>query len=62
LFIVSTLGERNGTDVKTNLPHTVTEDSLGKFFAKYGPIGTLKIMWRMYTSRIIADCQPVDRI
>ena len=25
----------------------MTEDSLGKFFAKYGPIGTLKIMWRM---------------
>jgi hypothetical protein len=34
-------------DDQTNLPHTVTEDSLGKFFAQYGPIGTLKIMWRM---------------
>ena len=28
----------------------MTEDSLGKFFAKYGPIGTLKIMWRMSIS------------
>jgi hypothetical protein len=33
-------------DLQANLPATVTEQSLGEFFAKCGPIGTVKIMWR----------------
>ncbi|KAF9523996.1 hypothetical protein CPB83DRAFT_886523 [Crepidotus variabilis] len=28
-----------------NLPPSVTEPSLGKFFAKAGPVGSVKIMW-----------------
>lgn len=32
-----------------NLPNTVSEDSLGKLFAKAGPVGTVKIMWRKHT-------------
>lgn len=29
-----------------NLPATITEDMLGRFFAEIGPVGTVKIMWR----------------
>ncbi|KAG8863522.1 hypothetical protein FRB96_008262 [Tulasnella sp. 330] len=29
----------------TNLPMGVTEQSLGMFFAKHGPVGSVKIMW-----------------
>ncbi|WWD06619.1 hypothetical protein V865_004712 [Kwoniella europaea PYCC6329] len=29
----------------SNLPSNITEESLGMFFAKLGPIGTVKIMW-----------------
>ncbi|KAK1922466.1 hypothetical protein DB88DRAFT_355185 [Papiliotrema laurentii] len=28
-----------------NLPATITEDMLGRFFAEIGPVGTVKIMW-----------------
>lgn len=28
------------------MPAGVSEDSLGMFFAKHGPVGTVKIMWR----------------
>ncbi|KAF8650446.1 hypothetical protein AX16_005249 [Volvariella volvacea WC 439] len=28
-----------------NLPANVTETSLGQFFAKYGPVGSVKVMW-----------------
>ncbi|KAF8160829.1 hypothetical protein B0H34DRAFT_653827 [Crassisporium funariophilum] len=28
-----------------NLPHHVTEQSLGNFFARAGPVGSVKIMW-----------------
>ena len=31
---------------QTNLPPNVNEDNMGTFFAKYGPVGTVKIMWR----------------
>ncbi|KAG8995635.1 hypothetical protein FRB94_008917 [Tulasnella sp. JGI-2019a] len=29
----------------TNLPMGITEQSLGMFFAKHGPVGSVKIMW-----------------
>ncbi|WRT68937.1 uncharacterized protein IL334_005919 [Kwoniella shivajii] len=29
----------------SNLPSNITEESLGLFFAKLGPVGTVKIMW-----------------
>ena len=29
----------------SNLPQGIGEDSLGNFFAKYGPVGAVKIMW-----------------
>ena len=35
---------------QANLPGNVTERSLGEFFAKCGPIGTVKIMWRELSS------------
>jgi len=28
-----------------NLPSNVTEQSLGTFFARHGPVGSVKIMW-----------------
>ncbi|TFK73938.1 hypothetical protein BDN72DRAFT_834269 [Pluteus cervinus] len=28
-----------------NLPQHVTEQTLGQFFAKYGPVGSVKVMW-----------------
>jgi U2-associated protein SR140 len=28
------------------LPGNITEETLGLFFAKIGPIGTVKVMWR----------------
>ena len=31
-----------------NLPLTVNEESLGLFFARMGPVATVKIMWREY--------------
>ncbi|GAA5965537.1 hypothetical protein JCM21900_004153 [Sporobolomyces salmonicolor] len=35
------------------LPANVTEDSLGKLFAQFGPVGSVKIMWpRMETGQI----------
>lgn len=38
-----------------NLPPTVSEDSLGKLFAKAGAVGTVKIMWRELAAKAIAD-------
>jgi hypothetical protein len=32
--------------IQSNLPSGVTESTLGMFFAKIGPIATVKIMWR----------------
>ncbi|RSH95364.1 hypothetical protein EHS25_000451 [Saitozyma podzolica] len=29
----------------SNLPQNISEESLGLFFAKHGPVGTVKIMW-----------------
>ncbi|ORY26262.1 hypothetical protein BCR39DRAFT_541703 [Naematelia encephala] len=29
----------------SNLPSNISEESLGLFFAKHGPVGTVKIMW-----------------
>jgi len=29
----------------SNLPQGISEDSLGNFFAKIGPVGAVKIMW-----------------
>lgn len=37
---------RTRADQKANLPHNISEESLGLFFAKQGPVGTVKIMWR----------------
>ncbi|GAA5835915.1 hypothetical protein JCM11251_006601 [Rhodosporidiobolus azoricus] len=48
----------NGDPLTTNvhvggLPLTVTEDALGKLFAQFGPVGSVKIMWpRMDTGQL----------
>ena len=49
LFVVSldvSQGISLTQSTKGNLPSNVTEESLGLFFAKIGPVGTVKIMWR----------------
>lgn len=38
--------------IQSNLPANVTEESLGRFFAKCGPVGTIKIMWREYLTGV----------
>ncbi|ORX39062.1 hypothetical protein BD324DRAFT_618400 [Kockovaella imperatae] len=40
------IGEAESTNLFVgNLPSNVTEETLGLFFAKIGPVGTVKIMW-----------------
>ncbi|WVR09161.1 hypothetical protein IAU60_006223 [Kwoniella sp. DSM 27419] len=40
------VGDQETTNLfVSNLPSNITEESLGLFFAKLGPVGTVKIMW-----------------
>ncbi|KAJ9109859.1 hypothetical protein QFC19_001838 [Naganishia cerealis] len=40
-------GSHDLGDPESNLPSGISEESLGMFFAKLGPIGAVKIMWRL---------------